>query len=84
MYLSLRAEKGQKQNGQERRQAEPQIRRDRQPGMDPAQGAQKVVVQPQGQTQGPGAEELQRLGLEGVRHQPSRRRRKPPSGRACS
>ena len=84
MYLSLRAEKGQGQDRQEGRRAEPQVRRDRQPGMDPAQGAQDVIVQPQGQTQGPGAEELQRLGLEGVRHQPSRRRRKPPSGLACS
>ena len=84
MYLSLRAEEGQGENRRKGRGAEPEVRRDRQPGMDPAQGAQKVVVQPQGQAQGPGAEKLQRLGPEGVLHQPSRRRRKPPSCLACS
>ena len=84
MYLSLRAEKGQKQNGQERRQAEPQIRRDRQPGMGPAQRPQEIIVEAQRQPEGPGPEELQRLGLQGVFHQPSSLRRKPPSGRDCS
>ena len=84
MYLSLRAAEGQGQDGQERRQAEPQVRRDRQPGMDPAQRAQKVIVQRQDHAQGSGREKLQRLGLEGVRHQPSSRRRKPPSDRVCS
>lgn len=84
MDLSLRAEKGQGQDRQKGRGAEPQVRRDRQPGMDPPQGAQKVIMQPQGKPQGTGIQKLQRLGLEGVLHQPSRRRRKPASGRACS
>ena len=35
-------------------------------------------MQPQRQAKGPGAKELQRLRLEGVLHQPSSRRRKPP------
>ena len=84
MYLPLRAVKGQDQDGQEGRRAEPEVRRDRQPGVDPAQRPQQIIVQSQRQPQRAGAEELQGLGLEGVRHQPSRRRRKPPSALPCS
>lgn len=84
MYLPFRTVQGQNRDRQKGRDAEPQVRPYRQPGMGPAQRAQDIVVQPQRQAQGPGAEELQRLGLQGVFHQPSSLRRKPPSGRFCS
>ncbi len=46
--------------------------------MDPPQGAQDIIVQPQPQAQGAGTQKLQGLGLKRVLHQPSSRLRKPP------
>ena len=84
MELPFPAVKCQCQQGGQGRRAEPQVRRDRQPGMDPAQRPQEIIVEAQRQPEGPGPEELQRLGLQGVFHQPSSLRRKLPSGRDCS
>ena len=78
MQLPRPAVEGQGQQAKQRRQAEPEIRRDGQPGMDPAQGPEEIIVQPQGQAEGAGAQELEGLGLDGILHQPSSRRRKPP------
>ena len=84
MELPFPAEERQRQQGEQGRRAEPEVHRDRQPGVGPAQGPQAVVVEAQQEAQGSGPEELQGLRLHGVFHQPSSRRRKPPSGRACS
>ena len=84
MELSPGAEEAQRQDRRQGRRAEPQIRRNRQPGMEPPQRPQQIIVKAQCQAQRAGQNELQRLGLEGVFHQPSSLRRKPPSGAACS
>ena len=84
MELSPGAEKAQRQDRRQGRRAEPQIRRNRQPGMEPPQRPQQIIVKAQNQAQRAGQKELQRLGLQGVFHQPSSLRRKPPSGAACS
>ena len=75
MQLARAAVERQGQQSQGRRQAEPAVRRGA--ALCPEK-AQQIIVQPQDQAQGSGAQELQGLGLEGVLHQPSSRRRKPP------
>ena len=52
MELPFPAVKCQCQLGGQGRRAEPQVRRDRQPGMDPAQRPQEIIVEAQRQPEG--------------------------------